>query len=107
MSINSLNLNNAANTYQAQNATAAAAGAQQTTGKVRHGHHHHQAQSSDSVSLSDGARSLAAAREAVQNAPDVRDQKVAQIKQQVDSGTYSVPSSVLARNILNHNQSQQ
>lgn len=60
----------------------------------------------DSVSLSDSARSLAAARDAVQNAPDVREQKVADIKQRVQDGTYSVPSRVLARNLLDQ-QTQQ
>jgi negative regulator of flagellin synthesis FlgM len=54
----------------------------------------------DSVSLSDTARSLAAAREAVQNAPDVREDKVGDIKQQITDGTYSVSASVLARKML-------
>ena len=43
---------------------------------------------------------MAAARDAVSNAPDVRDQKVSQIKQQVSDGTYSVPAKVLARKML-------
>jgi negative regulator of flagellin synthesis FlgM len=55
----------------------------------------------DSVSLSDDARSLSAAREAVQAAPDVREQKIAAIKQRVEDGTYTVPSHVLALKILN------
>src|SRR3954469_24022814 len=54
----------------------------------------------DSVSLSDSARSLAAARHAVDTASDVREQKVADIKQQLESGTYSVSSRVLARKML-------
>jgi negative regulator of flagellin synthesis FlgM len=54
----------------------------------------------DSVSLSDNARALASAREAVQHAPDVREQKVAAIKQRVEDGTYSVPSHMLARKML-------
>lgn len=67
--------------------------------------HAAQRQNTDSVSLSDNARSLAAAREAVQNATDVREQKVADIKQRVQDGTYSVPTRVLARKILDQ-QSQ-
>jgi negative regulator of flagellin synthesis FlgM len=64
-------------------------------------HNHHQdAPKTDSVSLSDDARSLAAARQVVQAAPDLREQKVADIKQRVEDGTYSVASRVLARNIL-------
>ena len=63
-------------------------------------HQHRAAQGADSVSLSESARSLAAAREAVQNAPDVREQKVAEIKQQISDGTYSVSSAVLARKMI-------
>lgn len=54
----------------------------------------------DSVSLSTNARLLAAARTEVQNVPDVRENKVAAIKQQVDAGTYSVPAHVLARKMV-------
>ena len=61
----------------------------------------------DSVSLSDGAKSLAAARDAVQNTPDVREQKVADIKQQINDGTYSVSSRVLARKMLASQQPPQ
>jgi negative regulator of flagellin synthesis FlgM len=68
---------------------------------AKHAHAHRtQAQKADSVTLSDSARSLAAAREAVQNAPDVREAKVADIKQRVDSGTYEVSSKVLARKMI-------
>ncbi len=58
------------------------------------------APTSDSVTLSDSARSVAFARQAVKNAPDVREQKVADIKKQVSDGTYHVSSSVLARKLL-------
>jgi negative regulator of flagellin synthesis FlgM len=54
----------------------------------------------DSVSLSDNARTLATARAAVQQAPDVRDAKVAAIKQRVEDGTYNVPAHVLAGKLL-------
>jgi negative regulator of flagellin synthesis FlgM len=64
--------------------------------------HHQDASKTDSVSLSDDARSLAAARQAVQGAPDLREQNVAEIKQRVQDGTYTVSSRVLARNILDH-----
>src|SRR5579872_1309242 len=69
-------------------------------------HHHHQthSQAADSVNLSDDAKSLSAARDAVQNTPDVRDQKVADIKQQISDGTYSVSSRVLARKMLDQQQ---
>ena len=58
---------------------------------------------SDSVSLSDNARWLAAARDTVQNAPEIRHEKVAEIKQRVEDGTYSVPAHVLARKLLEAN----
>jgi flagellar biosynthesis anti-sigma factor FlgM len=98
-SIDRLAANAAANTYQVQNSPAAGTGAPQQAGKAHHGHHQ-QAAKADSVSVSDSARSLASAREAVQNAPDVREQKVADIKQRVADGTYSVPARVLARKML-------
>jgi flagellar biosynthesis anti-sigma factor FlgM len=55
----------------------------------------------DSVTLSDNARSVGAARQAVKNSPDVRQQKVADIKQQLSDGTYQVASHVLARKLMN------
>lgn len=66
-----------------------------------------QSQQADSVSLSDSAKSLASARDAVQNTPDVREQKVADIKQQISDGTYSVSSRVLARKMLANQQPPQ
>ena len=54
----------------------------------------------DSVELSSNARRMAAARDAVQNTPDVRQEKVDAIKQRIESGTYEVPARVLARKLL-------
>jgi flagellar biosynthesis anti-sigma factor FlgM len=76
--------------------TAAASNAAAHAGK---GHHAHAAKA-DSVTLSDSARSLANARAEVDKAPDVREQKVAEIKQQVETGTYQVSAHVLARKML-------
>jgi flagellar biosynthesis anti-sigma factor FlgM len=67
------------------------------TGKA---HQRTHVQTADSVSLSDSARSMATARTAVQNAPDVRQQKVADIKQQLTDGTYQVSAQTLARKLL-------
>src|SRR5437588_8554142 len=98
--IDRINSQDAARTY-VQNAdatrTAATSAAAQQSAKAQC-----QAQPprADSVTLSANARSLAAAREAVQSAPDVRSEKVADIKQRVDDGTYTVNSSVLARKML-------
>src|SRR5688572_10780829 len=59
----------------------------------------------DSVTLSDNARSLASARDAVQSSDgDFRADKVADIKQRVSDGTYAVDARVLARKLLSHNE---
>jgi len=52
------------------------------------------------AALSDSARALAAAREAVQRAMDVREERVADIRKRVSGGTYMVPAQVLARKML-------
>jgi flagellar biosynthesis anti-sigma factor FlgM len=96
MSIERLNHHEAARTYlqnadSTRAASAATSGTEAKPGVTRR---------ADSVSLSDNARSLATARAAVQQAPDVRQAKVAEIKQRVDDGTYEVPSRVLARHII-------
>ncbi len=97
-SIDRLAAQDAARTYTQNTDVARAGGAAQHAAKA-----HHQAKqvkSADSVTLSDGAKSLAAAREAVKAAPDVRDDKVSEIKQKVSDGTYSVSAKVLARKML-------
>lgn len=58
------------------------------------------AQGRDEVSISEEARSLAAALNAVKAASDVREEKVAAIKQRVDDGTYTVSPHALAHKIL-------
>jgi flagellar biosynthesis anti-sigma factor FlgM len=65
-----------------------------------HQHHRQVTQPADSVSLSDSAKSLAAARSEVQSVPDVREQRITGIKQQISDGTYSVSSKVLARKMM-------
>jgi len=99
-SIDRLAGQDAARTYvQNNDAARAAAQAAQQVQKTSNGQRH--APRADSVTLSDDARSLAAAREIVQQAPDVRAEKVADIKKQVDTGTYHVAAHVLARKMLN------
>ena len=48
----------------------------------------------------DDARALAVACAAVAHTPEIREQKVAEIKQRVASGTYAVPARGLARTML-------
>ena len=99
-SIDRISAQDAARLY-AQNTdvsrSAAATAAVQPAGKA---HQRSHAQSTDSVTLSDSARTMATARTAVQNAPDIRQQKVADIKQQLSDGTYQVSSRVLAGKML-------
>src|SRR5579872_2327357 len=106
-SINSISSQNISQAYIQSTDATQSSGATQNTTKAHHHHHANQAQQADSVSLSDGAKSLAAARDAVTNAPDVREQKVAAIKQQVSDGTYSVPSRVLPQKMLSNAQQSQ
>ena len=105
MSIERLAAQDAARTYthNVQNAdvSRASAGAARPAGTDQVGSR--RASRPDSVTLSANARSLAAAREAVKAAPDVREDKVAAIKQRVSDGTYNVPAHVLARKMLANN----
>jgi negative regulator of flagellin synthesis FlgM len=61
---------------------------------------------SDSVEISDLARELAKARQAVDAAPDVRADKVAAIKKRIEDGTYSVSPELLARKLLEGSDGQ-
>ncbi len=54
----------------------------------------------DTLEISDRARELARARQAAEDAPDVRADKVAAIKQQIEDGAYSVSPEALAQKLL-------
>ena len=54
----------------------------------------------DAVSISDAARSLAAAQKAVSTAPAVREERIAALKSAIADGTYSVDSRDLARSMF-------
>ncbi len=54
----------------------------------------------DEVSISRAAREMQEVRSAVQNAPDVREDKVAAIKKQIDEGTYRVPAEAVVEKLL-------
>lgn len=56
---------------------------------------------SDSLHISDAARDYQTAKSAVAAAPDVRQDKVAQIKAMMEKGTYSVSAEALAEKMLN------
>ena len=100
MSIERLSHHEAARTYlqNAESARASAASPSPSDAQLGVGRR------PDSVSLSHDARSLANARAAVLQAPDTRDEKVAEIKHRVEDGTYSVPAHVLARKLIDASQ---
>ena len=54
----------------------------------------------DIVSISEAARSLANARNVVKAAPDIREDRVAELKAAVANGTYTVDSRQLARSLI-------
>lgn len=54
----------------------------------------------DSVEISSRSRELARARQAVEDAPDVRADKIAEIKRRIEDGTYSVSPHLLAQKLL-------
>jgi negative regulator of flagellin synthesis FlgM len=54
----------------------------------------------DQVSFSDQARLLSQAREAMQQVPDVRAERVASLRAEIEAGTYQVPVAALTRHLL-------
>jgi negative regulator of flagellin synthesis FlgM len=54
----------------------------------------------DRVSLSPRARELAAARRALEVIPDVRPDKVADLKARIEAGNYRIDSEVIADRML-------
>jgi len=54
----------------------------------------------DAVTISDNARSIAAATKAVTGAPDVREDRVSALKAAIAAGTYSVDSRRLASKLV-------
>ena len=54
----------------------------------------------DRVQISDRAREMQAARQAVAQMPDVDEDKVARIKAQIQNGTYKVDGRKVADNML-------
>ncbi|MBI3970825.1 MAG: flagellar biosynthesis anti-sigma factor FlgM [Chloroflexi bacterium] len=57
-------------------------------------------QRADEASLSSEARALLAARRAAHDAPEVRAERIAELRRQVQSGTYQVDAATLAAKLL-------
>jgi len=58
------------------------------------------AQGSDRIQISERAREAARVSEIVQATPDIRVQKVEELKRAVDAGTYDVPGHEVAAKML-------
>ncbi len=54
----------------------------------------------DTVSLSEGSRDIHIARKAVNDAPDVRSDKVAKLKQQISEGKYVIDPDKIAGKMI-------
>jgi negative regulator of flagellin synthesis FlgM len=55
---------------------------------------------SDGILLSDQARAVARAQAAVRAAPDVREQLVAELREQIQNGTYRIDDEAIVNRIL-------
>lgn len=56
--------------------------------------------SKDTLAISDFAKTLQSTQQAVSDAPDVRQEKVDDIKQRMEAGNYNVTASQLADKLL-------
>jgi len=81
-------LNNVNNVYKNNKATKAY-GASSVSG------------SKDTLAISGFAKELQVAKQAVDHAPDIRQARVDEIKQQMEAGKYNVTASQLADKLLN------
>ena len=54
----------------------------------------------DKVEISSFGRDMQIAKQAVNNSPDVRAEKIAQLKQQIADGTYNVDADAFAEMLL-------
>ena len=54
----------------------------------------------DNVELSQSVRDLQSAQKALQDLPDIRENKVAALKQQIENGAYDIRTDKIAANML-------
>lgn len=53
----------------------------------------------DKIEISNFGQSLAIAKQAVHDAPEVREERVAELKEQIASGTYNVSNEAIAEKL--------
>lgn len=73
----------------------------QANGKVKKTGSTQSVATRDSVEISSFGRELQVAKQAVAQAPDIREEKVEELKNSIANGTYSVPMGALADKLLN------
>jgi negative regulator of flagellin synthesis FlgM len=56
----------------------------------------------DTVELSETAADASKAKEIIDQIPDVRQEKVAQIRQEIENGEYNPPPETVAKNMVSH-----
>lgn len=54
----------------------------------------------DIVEISDTAKSFQSVRSAIANTPEIREEKVAKLKAQIEAGTYSVSGRMIAEKLV-------
>lgn len=57
--------------------------------------------SKDTLAISDFAKELQVAKQAVNHAPDVRQSRIDEIKQQMEAGNYNITAAQLTDKLLN------
>ncbi len=57
-------------------------------------------QNGDKVDLSQNVRDVKEAREQLDSIPDIREEKVAEIKSQIENGTYNIDGKKIAHNMI-------
>lgn len=55
----------------------------------------------DKIEISQVGKDMAVAKKAISEAPDIREDKVKAIKEQMEAGTYSVSSEAIADKLIN------
>jgi len=60
----------------------------------------HSVTKGDNVELSQTAKDIRQAKKLLDSIPDIREEKVAQIKQQIEDGTYKIDEEKIALNML-------
>jgi negative regulator of flagellin synthesis FlgM len=59
-----------------------------------------QQQKADTVELSDTAQKIQEAKKQLESIPDVREEKVARLKEQIENGTYEIDADKIADKML-------